>query len=300
VQRRASIIAAIMSAACFGTLAIFTSFAYRYGAQPLPLLAWRFAFAAVLLGGYLLLRRPGVLRVSRGDLARYAVLAVGGYGAASICFFFALTYIDVSVVAILLYTYPAMVTLVERAIYGTRLSGARLVAVLITFGGSVLVLDPFEATGGVSGIGVLLGLGAAVGYTAFSMLSQRWGEGRSRTVLMTYLFVFTAIFAAGAAAVTGAPLSPATWQPLVWPMLAAIVLLPTFVAILLYLQAIRGLGAPQAAILSTFEPVFTIILAALVLGETLSLPQWVGAAFVIAGVFVAERAGRPAEEMAII
>jgi drug/metabolite transporter (DMT)-like permease len=300
MERRASIIAAIVSAACFGTLAIFTSTAYRHGAQPLPLLAWRFALAAVLLGGYLLVRRPGSLRVPASDIARYAVLAVAGYGAASICFFFALTHIDASVVAILLYTYPAMVALAERVVYGTRLGGARLAAVLLTFAGCALVLDPFGVGDGVSMTGVLLGLGAAAGYSLFSMLSQRWGEGRSRTTLMTYLFIFTALFAGLAAVATGAPLSPSVWDPVVWAMLAGIVLLPTFVAILLYLQALRGLGAPQAAILSTFEPVFTIALAALILGEKLSLGQWVGAALVIVGVFVAEKAGRPAEEMAII
>jgi drug/metabolite transporter (DMT)-like permease len=300
VERRASIIAAIVSAACFGTLAIFTSFAYRADARPLPLLAWRFALAAVLLGGYLLATRPQVLRVPVGDIARYAVLAVAGYGAASICFFFALTYIDASVVAILLYTYPAMVVLAERVAYGIRLTKARWIAVGLTFGGSVLVLDPFGVSDSMSLVGVLLGLGAALGYSVFSMLSQRWGEGRSRAALMTYLFVFTALLASAAALAVGEPLSPESWEPLVWPMLGAIVVLPTFLAIVLYLQAIRGLGASQAALLSTFEPVFTIVLAAVVLGERLVAWQWAGAALVIVGVFVAERAARPPEQMAII
>jgi len=300
MDRRASVIAALVSAACFGTLAIFTSLAYSGGALPLQLLTWRFTLAAVLLGGYLALTRPSALRVSGGDLGRYAVISLLGYGAASICFFFALTFTDASVVAILLYTYPAMVVLGERILFGVPLSSGRGVAVALTFGGCALVSDPLAAQGGVQPLGIVLGLGAAACYTAFSMLSDRWLTGRPRATLMTYLFVYTALLSATAALVTRTPLMPATWEPIVWPMLLGIVALPTFAAILLYLRAVRGLGAGQAAILSTFEPVFTIVLAALVLSESLSLVQWCGAALVLAGVFIAEKAGRPAPELAIV
>lgn len=300
MDRRASVIAALVSAACFGTLAIFTSLAYDGGAQPLQLLTWRFALAAALLGGYLAVTRPSALRVPFGDLGRYAVISLAGYGAASICFFFALTFTDASVVAILLYTYPAMVVLAERVLFGVPLSSGRGIAVALTFLGCALVSDPFAAEGGVRVLGIVLGLGAAACYSAFSMLSDRWLAGRPRATLMTYLFIYTALLSATAALVTRTSLSPAGWDPVVWPMLLGIVALPTFAAILLYLRALRGLGAGQAAILSTFEPVFTIVLAAVVLSESLSLVQWCGAALVLAGVFIAEKAGRPAAELAIV
>lgn len=300
MQRRASVIAALIPAACFGTLAIFTSIAYKHGALPLQLLTWRFTLAALLLGGYLAVTRPNSLRVPLADVGRYAVISMLGYGAASICFFFALTFTDASVVAILLYTYPAMVVLAERVFFGVKLSSGRGFAVLLTFVGCALVSDPFSAQGGVGFLGIVLGLGAAACYSMFSMLSDRWLEGRPRLTLMAYLFVFTALLSGAAALFTGTGLSVAGWTPLVWLMLAGIVVFPTFIAILLYLRALRGLGAGQAAILSTFEPVFTIALAALVLGESLSPLQWCGAGLVLVGVFIAERAGRPAEELALV
>jgi len=300
MERRSSVIAALVSAACFGTLAIFTSFAYADGAEPLQLLTWRFALAAILLGGYLAVSRPGALKAPLGDIGRYAVISIFGYGAASICFFFALTYTDASVVAILLYTYPAMVVLAERLLFSVPLTSGRGVAVLLTFAGCALVSDPFSAHGGVGALGIALGLGAAACYSAFSMLSDRWLKGRPRTTLMAYLFIFTALQGAAVALLAGASLSVSDWTGLVWAMLAGIVIFPTFIAILLYLRAVRGLGAGQAAILSTFEPVFTIALAAVFLGEKLSMVQWCGAALVLFGVFIAERAGRPAEGLALV
>ena len=77
-----------------------------------------------------------------------------------------------------------------------------------------------------------------------------------------------------------------------WELLALIVLIPTFIAVVLYLQGIRGLGASQAALVSTLEPLFTIALAWNLLGERLVPIQFVGAALVLAGVVMAEIAAR--------
>ncbi|MHB9002488.1 MAG: DMT family transporter [Coriobacteriia bacterium] len=300
MSRFSAVTAAVISAACFGTLAIFASLAYTEGAVPLQLLTWRFALASVLLGLYVVITAPGGLRITSVDLGRYAAISLLGYGAASVCFFFALKHADASVVAILLYSYPAMVVLAEGAFLGVRPSRARLIAVLLTFVGCVFVLDPAASVAAVDGKGVVLGLGAALGYSVFTILSHRWMEGRSRLTLMTYLFMFTAALGAAAALLTGTSLAIGAWSAQVWWLLGAIVLLPTFVAVLLYLRALSGLGAGQAAILSTVEPVFTIALAAVVLQERLTPTQWIGAALVVAGVFVAERGGRPAQEIAIV
>jgi drug/metabolite transporter (DMT)-like permease len=86
--------------------------------------------------------------------------------------------------------------------------------------------------------------------------------------------------------------SVASWQPQVWWLLGAIVIVPTFVAVVLYLQGIRGLGPSQAAVVSTLEPLFTIALAWVVLGQALSWLQVAGAALVLGGVVASELAAR--------
>jgi drug/metabolite transporter (DMT)-like permease len=300
VTRNASVIAVVVAAACFGTLAILTTLVYQYDVQPLPLLTWRFAIAALLLFGYLALRRPASILVPIGDLGRYSALALMGYGAASICFFFALKFADASVVAVLLYTYPAMVVLAEAALYKRPLTSMRMLAVALTFAGCVLVLDPFEAESAVQPIGVVLGLGAAVGYSVFNMLSHRWLPGRSRIVLMAYTFGIASLGIGAITLLTGGSLSTAGWTSEVWLLLGAIVLFPTFLAVVLYLRGIQRLGPSQASILSTFEPIFTILMASLVLGERFSPIQWAGALLVGAGVIAAEREARPIDEMAVV
>lgn len=300
MKRRTALVAVAVSAACFGTLAIFASLAYERGAEPLQLLTWRFGLAALLLGAYLGLTRPAALRVSPGDLGRYAVLSVAGYGAASLCFFFALNYADASVVAVLLYTYPTMVAVVDAVMRPGPIDPGRAFAVLLAFVGCALVVDPFSASGGTHPLGVVLGLGAAMGYTSFTVLSHRWMPGRSRPVLMTYTFATTAVLMALVATVAGARIAPVGWEWQLWALLGAIVLLPTFAAVLLYLRALSRIGAAQASVLSTLEPLFTIALAAVFLGDRLSPLQLAGAALVLVAVVVAELRARGAEEPPVV
>jgi drug/metabolite transporter (DMT)-like permease len=292
LSRTASLVMIVISAACFGTLAVLAPLAYQAGATPLPLLAWRFMFAAVLLGVFATVRDPRALLVGRADLLRYSALALTGYGAASVCFFFALKFADAAVVAVLLYAYPALVTIATWVFLGEKATWSRGLAVLVTFVGCAMVVGLFGGVEYVSWPGVLLGMGAAVGYTTFNLLSARWLPGRSQLVMMTYTFGVASIGTAALTLLAGQSLSTASWQPQIWWLLAAIVIVPTFIAVVLYLQGIRGLGPSQAAVVSTLEPLFTIVLAWVVLGQTLSWLQGAGAALVLGGVVASELAAR--------
>lgn len=294
MQRRWSLVAVVVSAACFGTLAILTPLAYQSGAKPLPLLAWRFFFSAILLAVVALAKDRRALVVPMADVGRFAVLALAGYGAASVCFFYALTYADASVVSVLLYAYPALVAIAGWLFLGERASWQQAVAVAITFIGCALVVGLGSESGSASWQGIVLGLGAAVGYTLFNLLSARWLPGRSRLTMMAYTFgIATILPAVGSLAAGGwTGLSVRAWHPITWWLLGAIVLVPTFIAVVLYLGGISGLGPSQAAVVSTLEPLFTIALAAVVLGERLTVTQAAGAALVLAGVVAAEMAAR--------
>lgn len=316
VDRKVSLIAVVISAACFGTLAILTPLAYEQGADKLPLLAWRFVIAALLLGAVATIRDRRALAIPASDLFRYSALALTGYGAASVCFFYALGYADASVVAVLLYAYPAFVTIAGWLFLGDSPSWARAAAVAVTFLGCALVSGVvsvdvqqaapwvsarFGGAGSTAWQGIALGLGAALGYTLFNLLSHRWLPGRSRLTMMTYTFGLAAILPAVGAIASGgvAALDPSGWTPAVWWLLIAIVLVPTFAAIVLYLEGIRGLGPSQAAIVSTLEPVVTVVLAFLILDEKLGALQYIGVAFVLAGVVLAEILARRASVEAL-
>ena len=111
------------------------------------------------------------------------------------------------------------------------------------------------------------------------------------------MFAFSAVGMAAIAAANGTLATIGAWEPAAWGALALIVVIPTFAAVTLYLGGIRGLGAPQAAVVSTLELPFTVALAAtLFADERLSAIQIAGAAVVLGGVILAEW-GAPAGEV---
>lgn len=288
MDRRISLVAVVASAACFGTLGVLTKFLYGAGVGPLALLTWRFAAAACLMVAFQLARDRRSLAVTTGDLGRFSLLALTGYGAASLCYFFALPLVGVSVTTMLLYTYPAVVALIGWAIGREPLTPRRAAAIAVTFAGCALVARVFQPQAHVNLLGVALGLGAGVGYAMFNVLSFRFMSRRPRIVLMAYTFGISSVAIGVVAVLTHQSLSVARWTPSIWALLAAIVLVPTFAAVVLYLEGIRRLGASQAAIVSTFEPLFAIALSAVFLGERLVPVQLAGAAIVLGGVVLSE------------
>jgi drug/metabolite transporter (DMT)-like permease len=76
--RRAAVVAVVASAACFATLGILQRWAIGHGAEPMSMLAVRFAIAAAVMAGVQAFRDPRSLRVSKGDLVRFAGMSLSG------------------------------------------------------------------------------------------------------------------------------------------------------------------------------------------------------------------------------
>jgi len=288
VRRSTALLAVIVSSACFATLAVLARLAYAEGGHPLPLLTWRFAIAAAVMAAFLAVRQPRALAAGVGDIPRYALLSLTGYGAASICFFFSLRHISASVATLLLYAYPAIVAVAESALDRERLPMSRIAAVALTFAGCALAAGLLDSDAVVNVSGVVLALGAALGYALFTLLSARLVADRPRLVLMTYTFALSALGIAVVTLLTGESLVPAGWTPRLWIILALMVLLPTYAAVVLFLSGVRALGPSRAALISTMEPVFTVVMAGVVLSERMTVTQWAGALLVIGGIALAE------------
>lgn len=297
MTRRIAVVTVVASAACFATLGILTKWAFAGGADPSSLLAVRFLAAAVVMGVVQAVRDPRALRVTRGDLLRFLGLSVTGYGVASLCYSYAVRAIGASVTTVLLFTYPALVSIISWLLWREHFPPRRVAAVVLTFLGCGLVADVFSGVSGVNLRGILLGLAAGLGYAIFNVLSYRSLGRTPRPTIMTYTFGFSAIGMGIVAAATGSLAAVSRWDSSAWIALALIVAVPTFAAVMFYLGGIKALGAAQAAIISTLElPLTVVFAAALFADERLGPGQLLGAAIVLAGVVLAEW-GAPAGEV---
>lgn len=289
MERRTALIAVVASAACFATLGILTQWAFLHGAEPMSLLAVRFAVASAVMAIAQAVRDPRALKVAKADLLRFLGLSLTGYGAASLCYSFAVKEIGASVTTVLLYTYPALVSIIGWIFLRETFPPKRIAAVVLTFAGCALVADVFSAGLRVNASGLALGLGAALGYAVFNVLSFRTLQSTPRLTLMAYTFAFSAVGLGVAAAANGTLPSVMRWDAFAWGAVALMVAVPTFAAVMLYLGGIRRMGPAQAALVSTMELPFTVAFAALAFpAEWLSPLQLLGAAIVLGGVVMAE------------
>ncbi|GIF63499.1 hypothetical protein Ais01nite_15340 [Asanoa ishikariensis] len=286
----------LLSAACFGAMAIFGKLAYDAGVSPGALLLVRFTLAAALLA-LLLLLRPGLrrTRTDRPATARVLLVAVGlgaiGYAAQASLFFAALERMDATLLSLILYTFPVLVTVSAVLLGRDRLTPARGAALVAASSGTLLVLlgagaVSFQPTGAV------LAFGAALTYTVYILVADTIVHRLAPVVLCALVMGGAAVTLGGRAVLAGGV--DLTFGRAGWLWLSCIAVLSTVVAMLTFFAGLKRTGPSTAAILSTFEPVVTTALAALTLGESLTPLQLAGAALVLSSVAVLQvRVGRP-------
>jgi drug/metabolite transporter (DMT)-like permease len=276
----------LVSAAAFGAMGIFGKLAFDNGATPGTLLAARFGIAAVALWCLVLIKGSlsEVRTVAPRDLRIALALGACGYALQAGCYVVALTHLDASLLSLVLYTFPAIVTGAAVALGRERLDRRRMLALGLVSTGLVLILGTAGAST-VSGVGVALGLGAAFTYSAYILISDGVARRVPALVLATLVCTGAAVSLTVGSALTG-QLRPGAVTLAGWGWLACIAVVSTVAAITLFFAGLSRVGPTSASILSTFEPVVTVVLAAAVLAEHLAPIQLAGGALVLTAVVV--------------
>jgi drug/metabolite transporter (DMT)-like permease len=283
----------LLSASAFATLGIFGKLADDAGATIASTLLVRFGVAALVFA--VVLRLTGgwarVRALPRSIVLTGLAMGAVGYSLQSGLYFAAIERLDVSLVALLLYTYPAFVTVAALVLGRIVFSLRTAVALTVASAGLVLVLLA-AGTGAFDIGGALLALAASVTYTTYILISDRIiGAVDPFALAALVLTGATASFAV-AGVVTGSldlRLSGEAW---LWLVLIALV--STVVAVSAFFAGLKRVGPSEAAILSTFEPVVTVALAFVVLGERLAPAQLLGGGLVLGAVVLLQLRPRPA------
>jgi drug/metabolite transporter (DMT)-like permease len=289
---RVGFLLCLASAVAFGAMAIFGKLAYDDGATVGTLLSVRFLLAAALF--WALVACTGAARrlrgLSRRDLCTALALGGIGYSAQAGAYFAALDRLDASLLSLLLYTFPAMVTVAAIALGRERANLRASAALALSSAGLVLVLAG-AASGSLDPVGTLLGLSAAVIYTTY-ILTSAGIAGRVDPLVLSALVCTGAAATLTLGSAVRGDLHPEALSPAGFGWLAGIAVVSTVIAVTLFFAGLRRVGPTTASILSTAEPVTTVGLAYLAFGESLGPAQLVGGALVLAAVPVLATARR--------
>ena len=275
----------LISGISFGAAAIFARFAYEAGTDPITLLFLRFGIASICMILMMVVRR---LPLPRGQILLGLVLMGAlGYVGQSFCYFTALTLVSAGLVALLLYLYPAIVTVLAMLILKDPISKWKTLALLFALIGTVLTIGP---VGGGQPLGIVLGLGAAFIYSIYILVGSKITKPGTAIQSSTVIITSAAVVFGVLIAIRGASF-PTTFFG--WSSASALALISTVLAIVTFLAGLERVGPINAATLSTIEPVVTVILAALVLSETITLLRIVGGLMIILAVIILARSEAP-------
>ena len=299
MQKLKGTIWALVSSSTFGLIPLFSMPVLASGVGLDSLCFYRFAFAAVAMGAYMLLSGHS-LRISPRELATVALLSVF-YGSTSMFLTSSYEFIPSGIATTIHFLYPVLVTTIMIVGFGERASWCIFAAAAMAIGGVYLLSG---ATNGatIQLRGIVAVLITVVTYATYIVGVNRSAvkdmEGRKMTF---YVLLCSAIlFYMNLVVRHGGAIDPIpNAGTLVRLLLLA--LLPTLLSDLALIYAIQMVGSTTTAILGCMEPLTAVVIGIVCFGERFGATQAVGVVVVLAAVtlvIMAERWGqRPLSEL---
>lgn len=308
----------ILSALAFSFKSILAKYVYQYGVDPMTIVIMRLGISVPLLFALLYLTEGAPsLTLSLKEVPLFLIAGVIGLGFSMVASFYAIEAMEATLATITTYTYPAMTVMLLVLFSGERFRAGLLLPLVFTFVGLSLALNidllalPAALLGylseGVNGgspylfgdifgylfsggtvRGVIFALSSAFTFAIYNLLNERFFASSSpvRVTAFSIAFAFTVIFA-----LFGAREYPGEAGP--WVLALGLSVICGVTPMVLFLYGVKMIGASKTAITSSISPIFTILWAALFLGEVLEPVQLFGMAMVLVGIMVLKAGDLP-------
>jgi drug/metabolite transporter (DMT)-like permease len=294
------VVAATAGFASLGTLA---GLANEAGMGSSSFVTLRAAIGATLLAGLLALRPALWVPLAAVPPRQRLMLlaAVGINGSFNLALFGAFALATVPVTLAIYFTYPALVALASVALGRERFAPLRLAGLALAMAGVVLLLGG-RLWGGADAhpLGLVLAGTAAALQASYIVIARSGFPAVSAEQAITLVLAGGAAMAAVAVVTTDEAGSLARWagDPGAWLAVLAAAVLGTAAAKVWVLRGLRLLGGTRTAIIMLGEPLGGILLAAVVLEQSLAPLEAVGGVLIVVAALLVQRPapGRTANE----
>ncbi len=239
------------------------------------------------------------LKVSKADFGRIVMLGIFGVAASNYLYYLSIQRTNVATAIILQYTAPVLVLLymVARGLQKATLQ--RVAAVALAVVGSALAIGVVGAGGfRLDTVGVMAALLAAVSFAFYNVAGHQILKRHDRWIVLLY----TTFSAAAFWLVVNPPwkLVAAHYSGLQWGFLVVFAVVSMLAPFSLYFAGLQHLEPTRAIVASCLEPVLSIVLAALLLGEAIRPIQTLGIAIVLVAIVIVQLPERDSGESALV
>jgi drug/metabolite transporter (DMT)-like permease len=275
-----------------------TFIAGRILAQAVPLLTaatGRFAVAVILLLLIAWRVEGGLPRLNRSQILTTAALGFSGIFLYNLCFFAALARMPAGRTALFVALNPIVTALASAVLFRERLGPVKWLGIGIAFVGAAVIItrgDPIGAWHDISqsiGMGEVLMFCAISSWAAYTIIGRSALKGLTPIAATTYAALWGLAFLASGAAFE---FSSIDWSSFNWQVWASIFYLGVFgtvVGFIWYYEGVKAIGPSRTAVFNNLVPAFGIVLASMLLGESILVSMVVGGTLVIIGVTLTNR-----------
>jgi drug/metabolite transporter (DMT)-like permease len=269
--------AALLSAVSFASNVPFVALVYQHGGSlhAVNLVRPLFFFTCVCLWIAARPRRIDLpARQGNFGFLLGALFCLEFYGTHS-----AIKYISVGLAILIMYTYPIIVAILASVMNRERLSWKIILAMLVAFAGLAIAIG--APTDNIDWRGVAWSVGAAFGMCAIVTISERTTAGHDNAAVMFHTMLSASLIMLGVV-LLGVPID---WpdNPAGYHAMIASTLLYGVATVMLFIS-VDIIGPVRFAVIDNTSPIWATLMGYLLLSETLSWQQGVGALLVICGV----------------
>ncbi len=275
----------IILAGCFwGSMGIFVRRLGTYGFSSIQIVSIRVTLAALFFALVLLIKDRAGFKLMLRDLPLFLGLGFGSILFFTVCYFTAITMMSLSTAAILLYTSPVWIMIMSILFFHEKMDSRKLMALVLAFAGCVLVSG--ISGGGLTPIGLLVGLGSGLGYGLYSILGTIALRRYSPYTVTTYTFIFAAVgswFICRPADIFN-KFSNATDLGFLVVFCCLTALITAVILLLAYTSGLQSVEASKAGIIATIEPMVATLIGIVVFSEPLTIMSGLGILLILAAV----------------
>lgn len=275
----------VLASVSFGIMPILAKLAYSQGANPYSVLFLRFLFASIMLLYYLL--KKGIpLKLDKTTFLWIILLGVFGYSATSGFLFVSYNYISVGLATMIMYTYPIIVTFFSTFIYKEKIYLQKVIALSLSVLGVYVLIGVGKEVFSFKGIS--FALMSAIFYSFYVLGASSGKLKQVNSYVMTF---YLSISASATMLLLGLKNSSITlnisFYGIVCIMLLAFI--STVVALMAFLEGVRLIGPSNASILSTLEPIVSLVLGWIILKEAISISTALGSLLILSSIIILTR-----------
>ncbi len=279
-ERLKGYIAVIISAIVFGSMPLMAKTVYMEGGNPVTLTFLRFFLVMPVLLYFVNRNKNIQLSVTKEEAKKLILVGTLGYGTTALTLYMSYNYIASGIATTLHFAYPVLVILTYVILFKEKASGIKLLSVSLTIIGMMFLN---ESDANINLMGFLLAFGSSVAYAFYIVYLDRSGLKSMNSLKMT---LYLCVMASGMVFIFGLFTGTLDFQMTArgWGISMLLSVLVAFLGVSFFQIGVALIGPQKTSVLSTFEPITSIIIGALLFNELISGRTIAGFISIVAAV----------------